>query len=131
MVKDKLKKIESSGRIDASRYEPAFRRTYVDPIPGLSEEERMFRSTSWGYWQIMGQVLREHGFKGTVLDFVESAEEQEYWARKIWDAKRAQIRRKRGANVPLWVFVEAWNKGVGGALKLTAPTEYFRKFERA
>jgi len=51
----------------AMRYEPAFRRTYVDPIPDLSETERVGRSTSWGLLQIMGQTAREFGYTGRYL----------------------------------------------------------------
>ena len=53
---------ESRWRPYAMRYEPAFRRTYVDGIPELSETERVGRSTSWGLLQIMGQTAREFGY---------------------------------------------------------------------
>lgn len=51
----------------AMRHEPAFLRTYVEPIPGLSPTEKIGRATSWGLLQIMGQTAREFGFTGKYL----------------------------------------------------------------
>lgn len=59
---------ESSGNPKATRYEPAFYKRYVQPLLGktkdLTPKELAGRATSWGLMQIMGQVAREHGFKG-------------------------------------------------------------------
>lgn len=55
---------ESSWNPLAVRFEPGFKAMYVDRIPGLTAEERVDRSTSWGLLQLMGQVARELGFMG-------------------------------------------------------------------
>ncbi|HKQ87273.1 MAG TPA: lytic transglycosylase domain-containing protein [Candidatus Acidoferrales bacterium] len=57
---------ESSWDTYAIRYEPLFRRRYVRPLK-LPSTEEVARSTSWGLMQVMGQVAREHGFKGRFL----------------------------------------------------------------
>lgn len=51
---------ESSWNPDAQRFEPAFKKRYVDPM-GLSEPEATYRSTSYGLMQVMGEVAREFG----------------------------------------------------------------------
>jgi soluble lytic murein transglycosylase-like protein len=51
----------------AVRYEPAFFTRYVEPIAGIGDTEKIMRSTSWGLMQLMGQVARELGFKGSYL----------------------------------------------------------------
>jgi soluble lytic murein transglycosylase-like protein len=51
----------------AVRYEPAFYAKYVAPLQGLTDTERIMRSTSWGLCQVMGEVAREKGFAGTYL----------------------------------------------------------------
>ena len=60
---------ESSGNTLATRYEPAFYKTYVANMD-LPEEEKRLRSTSIGLMQVMGQVAREHGFKGPLEDLL-------------------------------------------------------------
>ena len=57
---------ESSWDTYAIRYEPLFHRRYVRPLK-LPSTEEVARSTSWGLMQVMGQVAREHGFKGRFL----------------------------------------------------------------
>ena len=66
--------VESGGNPYASRYEHEF---YINYIVGLGkiyvsppcslQTERILRATSLGLMQIMGQVARERGFKGTYL----------------------------------------------------------------
>ena len=69
---------ESKGHIYAVRYEPAFYKKYVETktkstlighVPALCslETEKQMRATSFGLMQIMGQVLRERGFRGEFL----------------------------------------------------------------
>jgi soluble lytic murein transglycosylase-like protein len=57
---------ESAWDAHAIRYEPAFRSRYVAPL-GLPPTEEVARSISWGLMQVMGQVAREHGFRGKFL----------------------------------------------------------------
>ena len=52
----------------AARYEPGFKKRYIDPIESIDRfgatsyaTEREHRSTSWGLCQVMGQVAREMG----------------------------------------------------------------------
>lgn len=69
---------ESKGHIYAVRYEPAFYRRYVEGksksallgyVPRLCslDTEKQLRATSFGLMQIMGQVLRERGYKAEFL----------------------------------------------------------------
>ena len=53
---------ESSWNPDATRYEPAFYKRYIESMTGLSMTEKTDRATSFGLMQIMGQVAREQGF---------------------------------------------------------------------
>ncbi len=57
---------ESSWDPFAIRYEPEFRARYVVKL-NLPATEEFARSCSWGLMQVMGQVAREHGFKGDSL----------------------------------------------------------------
>jgi hypothetical protein len=116
-----LMQVESSGNSHAKRYEPAFRTRYVPA--GLTEEEAHGRATSWGYWQLMGQVLRELGYNGSWSEFCDSDELQLHYATKL--ARRNA--KSLGPNAAGWRHVEAWNKGAGGAKKLSEPTAYYRK----
>lgn len=52
---------ESGWNVWAYRYEPAFYRRYVVPL-NLPISEAIARGTSWGLFQVMGQVARERGF---------------------------------------------------------------------
>ncbi len=69
---------ESAGNPYAVRYEPGFFKRYVEtktrktmlgyvPVRCSFETEARLRATSFGLMQIMGQVLRERGFKGEFL----------------------------------------------------------------
>ena len=55
--------VESSDDPDAERFEPDFKKRYIDYMK-LDNEEAEGRATSYGLMQIMGQVARELGFKG-------------------------------------------------------------------
>lgn len=57
---------ESSWDTYAIRYEPLFCEHYVRALK-LTPTEEVARSTSWGLMQVIGQVAREHGFKGAFL----------------------------------------------------------------
>jgi soluble lytic murein transglycosylase-like protein len=65
--------VESSFNPSAFLHEPRFYARYIlggmfKPIPPCSKEtEAWARATSWGLMQVMGQVARERGFKGTFL----------------------------------------------------------------
>ena len=69
---------ESAGKPYAVRYEPAFYKKYVEaktaktllghvPTTCSLETEKQLRSTSFGLMQMMGQVLRERGFRAEFL----------------------------------------------------------------
>lgn len=51
----------------AVRYEPGFYRRYIESMKGLSETEKTLRATSFGLFQVMGQVAREQSFDGKYL----------------------------------------------------------------
>lgn len=55
---------ESSWNPWAIRFEPAFKRHYIDPLNLDNLTEEVARSISWGLMQVMGEVAREKGFKG-------------------------------------------------------------------
>ncbi len=123
--------VESSLRRGAKRYEPAFRARYVEP-QGLPDEEARWRATSWGLWQLMGQVLVELGYRyrGEVEfeeRFLSDPEVQWFFAGKLWARNVKQI----GRTAPTWRRVEAWNKGAGGAKRLEYPSEYYDKVTAA
>jgi soluble lytic murein transglycosylase-like protein len=54
---------ESAWNPWAIRYEPAFQKKYIDPMP-IKQTDKVARSISWGLCQVMGQVAREAGFEG-------------------------------------------------------------------
>lgn len=62
---------ESSWNPWATRYEPAFYRTYIqkfiDSAKIVNMTEATMRATSFGLGQVMGQVARELGFTGRYL----------------------------------------------------------------
>ena len=64
----RMAKIESNYVTTAKRYEPAFRKRYIDKL-GLNEQETTFRSTSHGLFQIMGENLRAMGFNGVESEY--------------------------------------------------------------
>lgn len=55
---------ESGWNQYAIRYEPAFYLHYVLPQRGLSATEAYARAFSWGLMQVMGEVVREEGYRG-------------------------------------------------------------------
>lgn len=65
--------VESGGNPWACRYEPGFFDAYLKTATVAkfgavsTETERTMRATSFGLMQVMGQVAREHGFKGVFL----------------------------------------------------------------
>lgn len=58
---------ESAWNVWAIRYEPGFYMRYVVHQVNLNETERSARATSWGVFQMMGQVARELGFEQKFL----------------------------------------------------------------
>jgi hypothetical protein len=115
---------ESGGRVFATRYERGFRRRYIDKL-NVDEAEAVFRSTSFGLWQIMGDSLRSLGWR----------EEPRNW--KDWcrdPARQLRFMRRKwlmdtDRDDPLWRKVEAWNKGDAGEDRLAEPTAYWRGVE--
>jgi soluble lytic murein transglycosylase-like protein len=79
---------ESGWRMDATRFEPAFKKRYVDPL-GLSEPEATYRATSWGGCQVMGEVAREFGFVFDIPTLCDPATGIE-WGCKILQHKIGQ-----------------------------------------
>lgn len=58
---------ESAWDTCAIRYEPGFFTRYIVPLKLSNDTEERARAFSWGLCQVMGQVAREHGFKGKYL----------------------------------------------------------------
>lgn len=58
---------ESAWDTCAIRYEPGFFTRYIVPLKLSNATEERARAFSWGLCQVMGQVAREHGFKGKYL----------------------------------------------------------------
>ena len=97
-----LVETESGWNPWAARYEPGFKKRYIDPIKSVERfgsisyaTEREHRSTSWGLCQVMGQVARELGC--TVHSLVQLCEPQTgltYGAKRL---KKAMDRK--GGNV--------------------------------
>jgi soluble lytic murein transglycosylase-like protein len=74
---------ESSGKPDATRYEPAFFKTYIIPLGIKNEAEAKGRATSWGLLQIMGQVARELGYQGNWEGLCDPEVNLEYGCKKL------------------------------------------------
>ncbi len=75
---------ESSWRADATRYEPAFQKRYIDPkYPKFSEKWRRDMSTSWGLMQIMGITARELGFRGDPCELLNNPLGIKYGCKKL------------------------------------------------
>lgn len=116
---------ESGGDANAERYESGFHRLYVAGR-GFSEQEQLFRATSWGLFQLMGQVLRERGYSGGATAFCADPALQLSYFNKQWALinKRFPV-----GKAPRWRRAEAWNKGIGGAARLDDITRYGRGVE--
>jgi len=99
---------ESAWNPWAVRYEPAFLSRYVAPLytaGKLSATEAYTRAMSWGLMQVMGQVAREFGFKGSSLpELCDPATGIEFGCRIL----AARLARARG-DVPAALL--AWNGG--------------------
>jgi soluble lytic murein transglycosylase-like protein len=99
---------ESSWKETATRFEPGFKKRYVDPMK-LDEAEAIARSTSWGLMQIMGEVAREYGYKGDLKELLK-AENSLFWGlkhlKKIFVGKggdlRATLLRWNGGGRPAY-----------------------------
>jgi len=74
---------ESSGKPNATRYEPAFYNRYITPLRLASDAEAQGRATSWGLLQIMGQVAREMGYQGSWKDLLDPMVNLEYGCKKL------------------------------------------------
>ncbi len=69
---------ESSMNPKARRFEPNWCYFYMLPtLPGVTTaDEHNDQATSWGLMQVMGAVLREHGYKGVLPDILNDPEAQ-------------------------------------------------------
>ena len=74
---------ESSGKVDATRYEPAFYKTYIVKLGIKNQTEATGRATSWGLLQIMGQVARELGYQGSWTGLCDPMVNLEYGCKKL------------------------------------------------
>lgn len=75
---------ESSWRDNASRYEPAFQKKYIDPkFPKLSDIDRRKLATSYGPMQVMLIVAREMGFKGSIDELADFKGGIEWGCKKL------------------------------------------------
>jgi len=75
--------VESSGKPNATRYEPAFFKTYIAKLGIKNEVEAIGRATSWGLLQIMGQVARELGYQGSWEGLCDPTVNLEYGCKKL------------------------------------------------
>lgn len=125
-----LIQVESSGNPWAFRYEPKFFSRYIEnltpcPAPaGCSDEtERRMRATSWGLLQVMGQVAREHGFKGWLSQLCDPAVGVEYGCKHL-----ARMRDRTG-RLGWDAVCAAYNGGLGAVkgVKHFSNPEYPRK----
>ncbi len=87
---------------------------------GVAGTELGFQCRSWGVWQIMGVVLREHGFKGDGPGFCADLAVQLDFMRREW---RRKVRAIPARSAQPWRLIESWNKGSLGALRLSGPTD--------
>lgn len=62
---------ESSWNSYAARFEPRFLARYIEPLKLTDPTEIQLRSMSIGLMQVMGEVARELGFKGPLLQLTE------------------------------------------------------------
>lgn len=106
-------KVESNGDPWAVRYESAFYKRYIVPLPIVPippcslDTERVMRATSWGLMQIMGQVARELRFAGAFLsELCEPAVGLEYGCRHL-----AKLRDRYHAAWGLEGVTAAYNAG--------------------
>jgi soluble lytic murein transglycosylase-like protein len=99
---------ESAWNPWAVRYESGFLSRYVAPLytaGKLSATEAYTRAMSWGLMQVMGQVAREFGFKGTSLsELCDPPAGIEFGCRIL----SARLARAKG-DVPAALL--AWNGG--------------------
>jgi hypothetical protein len=61
---------ESSWQPWVTRFEPAFKIKYIDPMK-LPEPESILRATSFGLMQILGQSAREMGYTGNLQELLD------------------------------------------------------------
>jgi len=75
----------------AIRFEPAFKRHYIDALNLNNVTEEIARSISWGLMQVMGEVAREEGFKDPLPSLCNPetgiAAGIEHFSRKLKQAK--------------------------------------------
>lgn len=98
--------VESGGDPNATRFEPAFKRRYIDPLR-LPETEAVGRSTSWGLMQIMGETARTIGFRGDFHALLDPATGLKWgcmYLRRLYDRYHRE---------PWEVIIRAYNGGPG------------------
>lgn len=64
---------ESNWNPWASRFEPRFLARYIEPLGLKDTTEVQARAFSYGLMQLMGQVARELGWKGPILQLTDPA----------------------------------------------------------
>lgn len=106
--------VESSGRTDAFRNEPAFYRTYLQGKPEWSRWNARRVSSSYGLLQVMFPVAVEHGFKG---------EPEELFVPKVGLYWGALVLKKliEWAGGDMTKALVAYNGGKGSASKTPYP----------
>lgn len=113
---------ESKGDKWSFNYEPNFRKNLVDPLKINSEKqfEIVFRSTSWGLFQIMGQVIRENNVQSKIFigrpmqaeEFMMDTDEQIKLYVKIMDKNKKRYHSTIDAgNTMLTDIIAAYNAG--------------------
>ncbi len=104
-----IARTESNGNPWAVRYERTWR-YFFEPYKmsqGLAiteDTERSMQSHSWGLFQVMGSVAREHGFRGPLPQLCIASIGAEYGCREI-----AELLKKYGGNEAK--AVSAFNRG--------------------
>lgn len=76
---------ESSWNPWSTRFEPAFKSKYIDPLH-LPEPESTLRATSFGLMQILGQTARELGYKGDLQELCDP-EVNLMWGCRAFESK--------------------------------------------
>jgi soluble lytic murein transglycosylase-like protein len=102
---------ESAWSQYAARYEPAFFSRYIQPLVTARQitnaTEASLRATSIGLMQTMGEVVREYGFTGHLLQLTDPDTSLDWGCRKLkscfdtanGDARNALLHWNGGADV--------------------------------
>lgn len=94
---------ESSWNPNATRFEPAFQKHYVDKLH-LPPTEAKQRATSYGLMQLLGEVARELGYKGDIPALCDPATGLEWGCRHL-------ANKLREAHGDMHAALQRWNGG--------------------